>query len=86
MERNDFIQNNWSIIIGVLTAVFIAGGIVSEFRILSAEIEELKRETAVKIKAIEDERDRKSGWLQEQEERIDELEEWQAYEKGRQSK
>jgi hypothetical protein len=86
MQRNDFIQNNWSIIIGVLTAVFIAGGIVSEFRILSAEIEELKRETAVKIKAIEDERDRKSGWLQEQEERIDELEEWQAYEKGRQSK
>jgi hypothetical protein len=86
MQRTDFIQNNWSIIIGVLTAVFIAGGIVSEFRILSAEIEELKRETAVKIKQIEDERDRKSGWLQEQEERIDELEEWQAFEKGRQSK
>jgi hypothetical protein len=79
---SDFLSKNWSIIIGVLTAVFVAGGIVSEFRILSAEIQELKREMEIKFKQMNDERDRKSDWLEEQEQRIDDLEEWKAYEDG----
>ena len=50
------------------------------------EIEELKRDTDSKINQIIDERQRKSDWLEEQEQRIDDLEEWKAYEDGRQSK
>jgi hypothetical protein len=89
MENNKtgaLISNNWSIIVGILTVAFAAGGIFSEFRLMHKEIEEIKKETDGKINQIIDERQRKSDWLQEQEERIDELEEWKAYEDGRQSK
>jgi hypothetical protein len=81
-----FLSNNWSIIVGILTVAFAAGGIFSEFRLMHKEIEEIKKETDGKINQIIDERQRKSDWLQEQEERIDELEEWKAYEDGRKSK
>jgi hypothetical protein len=85
-KTGTFISNNWSIIVGILTVAFAAGGIFSEFRLMHKEIEEIKKETDGKINQIIDERQRKSDWLQEQEERIDELEEWKAYEDGRQSK
>jgi hypothetical protein len=84
-KTTSFISNNWSIIVGILTVAFAAGGIFSEFRLMHKEIEEIKKETDGKINQIIDERQRKSDWLQEQEERIDELEEWKAYEDGRQS-
>ena len=85
-KTSTLISNNWSIIVGILTVAFAAGGIFSEFRLMHKEIEEIKKETDGKINQIIDERQRKSDWLQEQEERIDELEEWKAYEDGRQSK
>jgi hypothetical protein len=88
MENNktsNFLSDNWSIIVGILTVAFAAGGIFSEFRLMHKEIEEIKKETDSKINQIIDERQRKSDWLQEQEERIDELEEWKAYEDGRKS-
>ena len=85
-KTSTFISNNWSIIVGILTVAFAAGGIFSEFRLMHKEIEEIKKETDSKVQQIIDERQRKSDWLQEQEERIDELEEWKAYEDGRQSK
>ena len=85
-KTSTLISNNWSIIVGILTVAFAAGGIFSEFRLMHKEIEEIKKETDNKINQIIDERQRKSDWLQEQEERIDELEEWKAYEDGRQSK
>ena len=89
MENNktsNFISNNWSIIVGILTVAFAAGGIFSEFRLMHKEIEELKKETDSKVQQIIDERTRKSAWLEEQEQRIDDLEEWKAYEDGKHSK
>ena len=89
MENNktsNFLSDNWSIIVGILTVAFAAGGIFSEFRLMHKEIEELKKETNSKVQQVIDERQRKSDWLQEQEERIDELEEWKSFEDGRKSK
>jgi hypothetical protein len=85
-KTTTFISNNWSIIAGILTVAFAAGGIFSEFRLMRSEMEELKKDTDIKIQQIIDERARKSDWLEEQEQRIDDLEEWKAYEEGRQSK
>jgi hypothetical protein len=85
-KTSTLISNNWSIIVGILTVAFAAGGIFSEFRLMHKEIEELKKETDNKVQQIIDERQRKSDWLQEQEQRIDDLEEWKAYEDGRKSK
>lgn len=85
-HHNNFISKNWSIIVGILTVAFAAGGIFSEFRLMHKEIDELKKETNSKVEQIINERERKADWLQEQEERIDELEEWRAFEDGKHSK
>lgn len=85
MENNkmsSFLANNWSIIVGVLTVSFVAGGVVSEFRLMRAEIEELKKDTSTKIQQIMEKDERKKDWLEEQEQRIDDLEEYRAYEDG----
>lgn len=81
-----FISNNWSIIVGILTVAFAAGGIFSEFRLMRSEIEELKKDTNSKVQQIIEERERKGDWLEEQEQRIDDLEEWKAYEDGKHAK
>lgn len=85
-KTTNFISNNWSIIVGILTVAFVAGGIFSEFRLMHKEIEELKKETDTKINQIIEERERKADWLEEQEQRIDDLEEWKAYEDGKNNK
>jgi hypothetical protein len=86
MENNSkissFLADNWSVIVGVLSVAFIAGGVVSEFRLMRAEIEELKKDTSVKIQQIIEKDERKKDWLEEQEQRIDDLEEYRAYEDG----
>lgn len=79
---SSFLSNNWSIIVGVLSVAFIAGGVVSEFRLMRAEIEELKKDTNTKLQQIQDKDERKKDWLEEQEQRIDDLEEYRAYEDG----
>lgn len=78
-----FLSENWSLIAGVLTVSFVAGGVVSEFRLMKAEIEELKKDTGTKIQQIIDKDDRKRDWLEEQEQRIDDLEEWKSFVEGR---
>jgi len=83
---SDFLNRNWSIIVGVLSVAFVSGGVVSEFRLMRAQMEENEREHQYQIEQLIKERDRKSDWLQEQEERIDELEEWRAFEEGKHSK
>jgi len=83
-KSSNFLSNNWSIIVGILTVAFAAGGIFSEFRLMRIEHEEDKRQIELKIQQIIDERDRKANWLEEQEQRIDDLEEWKAYEEGKQ--
>lgn len=77
-----FLSENWSLIVGVLTVSFVAGGVVSEFRLMKAEIEELKKDTSMKIQQIQDKDERKKDWLEEQEQRIDDLEEWKAFVEG----
>lgn len=85
-KASNFLSNNWSLIVGILTVAFAAGGIFSEFRLMRAEHEEDKRQVELKIQQIIDERERKSDWLEEQEQRIDDLEEWKAFEDGKHSK
>jgi len=85
-KTGDFLNKNWSIIVGILTVAFAAGGIFSEFRLMHKEIDEIKKETDSKVQQIIEERERKNNWLQEQEERIDELEEWKAFEDGKATK
>ena len=85
-KTTNFIANNWSIIAGILTVAFAAGGIFSEFRLMHKEIEELKRDTDIKVNQIIEERERKADWLEEQEQRIDDLEEWKAFESGKDTK
>lgn len=85
-KTTNFIANNWSIIAGILTVAFAAGGIFSEFRLMRSEIEELKKDTNLKVQQIIEERERKADWLEEQEQRIDDLEEWKAYEDGKHAK
>jgi len=85
-KGSSFLSNNWSIIVGILTVAFAAGGIFSEFRLMRAEMDEAEKEHALQIQQLIDERERKNNWLQEQEERIDELEEWKSFTEGKQSK
>lgn len=84
-KTSDFVSRHWSALIGILTVAFAAGGIFSEFRLMRLEIEELKKETSTKIEQIVEERERKNNWLEEQEQRIDDLEEWRAFEDGKHS-
>lgn len=86
MESNkvsSFLADNWSIIVGVLSVAFIAGGVVSEFRLIKAELDEIKKDTSLKLQQIQDKDERKKDWLEEQEQRIDDLEEWKAFMEGR---
>lgn len=85
MENNkisSFLSNNWSIIVGVLTVAFVAGEVRSEFRLIKAELEEIKKDNAIKYQQILEKEDRKKDWLEEQEQRIDDLEEYRSYEDG----
>jgi len=85
-KTSQFISQNWSIIGGILTVAFAAGGIFSEFRLMRAEHQEDKKQLELKIQQIIDERERKADWLEEQEQRIDDLEEWKSFEDGKNSK
>jgi hypothetical protein len=85
-KAGDFLNKNWSMIVGILTVVFAAGSIFSEFRLMRLEMEEMKKDYNSKIEQILDERERKNNWLEEQEQRIDDLEEWKAFEDGKRTK
>lgn len=85
-HHNNFLTNNWSMIVGILTVAFAAGGIFSEFRLMRSEHAEDKKQLELKIQQIIDERERKADWLEEQEQRIDDLEEWRSFEDGKESK
>lgn len=81
-KLSSFLSSNWSIIVGVLTVAFVAGGVVSEFRLLRAELEEVKKDNSIKWQQILEKEERKKEWLEEQEQRIDDLEEYRAFEDG----
>lgn len=84
-KTSEFLNKNWSIIVGILSVAFVAGGIFSEFRLMRLEMEETKKDFNLKIQQMVEERERKNNWLEEQEQRIDDLEEWKAFEEGKHS-
>lgn len=68
---NKFLANNWSIVVGILAAIFTAGSIFAEFTALKAELTTVHERLDKKIKVIN-----------ELEDRIIEIEKELQYEKG----
>jgi len=68
---NKFLANNWSIVVGVLAAIFTAGSIFAEFTALKQELTTVHERLDKKIKVIN-----------ELEDRIIEIEKELQYEKG----
>ena len=71
MNINKFLSNNWSIIVGLLAAIFTAGTLFSEFTALKTELSTVHERLDKKIKVIND-----------LEDRIVEIEKELQYEKG----
>ena len=71
MNLNKFLSNNWSIVVGLLAAIFTAGTIFAEFTALKAELTTVHERLDKKIKVIN-----------ELEDRIVDIEKELQYEKG----
>ena len=72
MNLNKFLANNWSIVVGLLAAIFTAGTLFSEFTALKAELTTVHERLDKKIKVIN-----------ELEDRIIDIEKELEYEKGK---
>ena len=71
MNLNKFIVDNWSIVVGLLVAIFTAGTIFAQFTALQVELTSVHDRLDKKIKVIE-----------ELEDRIVDIEKELQYEKG----
>ena len=71
MNINKFLSNNWSMIVGLLAAIFTAGTLFSEFTALKTELQTIHERLDKKIKVIN-----------ELEDRIIDIEKELQYEKG----
>ena len=71
MNINKFLANNWSLIVGLLAAIFTAGTLFSEFTALKNELQTVHERLDKKIKVIN-----------ELEDRIVDIEKELQYEKG----
>ena len=71
VNLNKFLANNWSIVVGLLAAIFTAGTLFSEFTALKTELTTVHERLDKKIKVIN-----------ELEDRIIEVEKEMQYEKG----
>ena len=58
MNINNFLSNNWSIIVGLLAAIFTAGTLFSEFTALKNELNTVHERLDKKIKVINELEDR----------------------------
>lgn len=72
VNLNKFLTNNWSIVVGLLAAIFTAGTLFSEFTALKAELTTVHERLDKKIKVIN-----------ELEDRIIDIEKELQYEKGK---
>lgn len=61
MNINKFLSNNWSIIVGLLAAIFTAGTLFSEFTALKTELQTVHERLDKKIKVINELEDRLVG-------------------------
>ena len=68
---NKFLSNNWSLVVGILAAIFTAGTLFSEFTALKNELTTVHERLDKKIKVIN-----------ELEDRIVDIEKELQYEKG----
>jgi uncharacterized membrane protein YciS (DUF1049 family) len=71
VNLNKFLANNWSIVVGLLAAIFTAGTIFAQFTALQAELTTVHERLDKKIKVIN-----------ELEDRIVDIEKELQYEKG----
>jgi len=71
MNLNKIIVNNWSIVAGILVAIFTAGTIFAQFTALQVE-----------LTSVHDRLDKKIKVISELEDRIVEIEKELQYEKG----
>jgi hypothetical protein len=58
MNINKFLANNWSLIVGLLAAIFTAGTLFSEFTALKNELNTVHERLDKKIKVINELEDR----------------------------
>jgi hypothetical protein len=58
MNINKFLSNNWSLIVGLLAAIFTAGTLFSEFTALKNELNTVHERLDKKIKVINELEDR----------------------------
>ena len=58
MNINKFLTNNWSLIVGLLAAIFTAGTLFSEFTALKNELQTVHERLDKKIKVINELEDR----------------------------
>lgn len=58
MNFNKFLANNWSVVVGILAAIFTAGTIFAEFTALKAELTTVHERLDKKIKVINSLEDR----------------------------
>jgi predicted nucleic acid-binding Zn-ribbon protein len=58
MNINKFLANNWSLIVGLLAAIFTAGTLFSEFTALKNELQTVHERLDKKIKVINELEDR----------------------------
>lgn len=58
LNLNKFLSNNWSIVVGLLAAIFTAGTLFSEFTSLKVELTTVHERLDKKIKVINELEDR----------------------------
>jgi hypothetical protein len=58
LNLNKFLSNNWSIVVGLLAAIFTAGTLFSEFTALKTELTTVHERLDKKIKVINELEDR----------------------------
>lgn len=76
------ISRHWQIIAGVLVAAIAVGGYVERQKDHDAELQNFKTQTEERFKSLETKQENKFKSEEEIEQRVDDLEEYRAFEEG----